>query len=234
MALELALAKGALDGTNETLVIEDSTGAYNATTNTTGYGTPNPARAVLGLFLRAFNNRYEGEEDVTGTLLTATADDSDPVAVTQWTLALAEDGWIKATVYGLNLLDVDTSLQLDELVWDADNNLLKRIATKSGSGPYTYTTVSAVAADLDNSDYQKAYSTVFNTYAIPALCDCHLKSVEKYLDSEDEDDRKLSLKIQAYLISIRNSFLTESPAEGQKMVERAEAICECFNENCDC
>jgi hypothetical protein len=235
MALELQISKGALDSTNGTLVISDSTGAYNADTNLTGYGTPNPARAAVAIFLRAYNNRYEGEDEVTGTLLTATPDDTDPIATTLWTLTLAEEGWIKATIYGVRLLDVATELEVDEIVWDADNSVLKRILTVTGDGPYTFTTEDAVEADLENEDYHIAYSTVLNTYAIPELCECYLKSVQAYLlDIEDENLRALSEKIRAYLVAIRDLFLTDSPADAQKLVEKAESLCECLDSNCIC
>lgn len=234
MALQLALAKGELDPTAGTQVLEDSTGSYNATTNPTGYGTPNAARNTLALFVRVYNNRFDGSSDVTGTLLVDVPDNSDPTAVTKWTITLVDEGWLKATIYGVRFLDVAISLQVGEIVWDDSNNVLKRILTKSGSGPYVYTTTTATVADLENTNYIVAYSTVFNTYAIPQLCICYEKSVEKYLLSFDDDDRKLSDKIRAYLVSIRNGFLTGSPAEAQKKVEKAQAICTCFTEHCDC
>ena len=234
MALELAISKGALNDTDGTLIISNSTGDYNADTNTTGFGTPNPERADIALFLRAYNNRYEGESDITGTLMTASPDDSDPLATTLWTLTLIKDGWIKATIYGVKIYDTADSFQIDEIVWNDSLNKLERILTKSGTGPYTYTKEDATQADLENSDYTIPYSTVLNTYTIPSLCECHLKSIDRYLDSQDEDDEKLSRKISANLISIRNSFLTGSPAEAQKKVERAEAICTCFSDNCGC
>lgn len=234
MALELQISKGALNDTAGTLVIEDSTGNYNASTNPTGYGTPNPDRADLALFLRAYNNRYNGESDVTGELLTATADDSDPTAVTEWTLTLADDGWIKATIYGVKIYDEAVSFEVGEIVWNDSLNKLERILTKTGSGPYTYTKEDAAEADLEDTDYTVPYSTVLNTYAIPDLCECHLKAVNKYLDSQDDDDKENSRKIQAYLISIKNSFLTGSPAEAQKKVEKAELLCACFTDNCNC
>lgn len=238
MALELELSKGALNDTDGTLIISDSTGNYDASDNTTGYGAPNPDREDLALFLRAYNNRYEGESDVTGTLLTDTPDDSDPTATAQWTLTLAEDGWIKCTVYGLRLYSTSTSFELNELTYDTGTSTIRKILTKTGSGPYTYTYEAVEEDALEDDDNVVAYSTVFNTYAIPDLCSCHLQSVESYFDEDDISEKQLkwnlSQKIRMYLVSIRNSFLIGSPAEAQKKVERAEAICACFTDNCGC
>ena len=234
MALELQIAKGALDSTAGTLIISDSTGDYDASSNTTGFGSPNPARADVALFLRAYNNRYEGASDITGTLMTVTADDSDPAALTKWTATLIKDGWIKATVYGVLIYDTATSFELNEIVWNDSLNKLEKILTKSGSGPYTYTKEDATEADLEDSDNYIRYSTVLNTYAIPDLCECYLKSINTYLQSQEADDKALADKIRAYEVSLKNSFLTGSPAEGQKKVERAEAICACFTDNCNC
>jgi hypothetical protein len=74
------------DGTK--ITIADSTGNYDAGTNTGGYGTPNPDRADVGLVIVA---NYKGSAGDTPLVITA----YDPETATELEVALDLDGWIR-------------------------------------------------------------------------------------------------------------------------------------------
>jgi len=52
MGLQLKLSKVSLSADGTTLIVQDTTGNYNSTTNPGGYGTPNPVRATTLVQLR--------------------------------------------------------------------------------------------------------------------------------------------------------------------------------------
>jgi hypothetical protein len=240
MALVLALTRGTVAAGATTMVIQDSTGDYNATTNASGYGSPNAARNVLALILRVKNKRYDGEDDIQNTLLSAAT--YDPESVTEWTLTLNEDGWQQAIVYGLNLYNVNTLLEVGELVWNASSNIIERITVRTGGGaPYTYTKVSATEEDLDNASYTTAYSTTIETYAVPGVSECVNKMIKRYFDYKTDPEKTTAEVAQARqeadesdlsLTAIVYGFEHEYMAETQKQVEVLEAACTCFTDSC--
>lgn len=230
MALELQLTRETVSAGASTMVITDSTGDYSAE-NLTGYNTPNPARNTLALVLRVYNKRYDGTSDLVNTLLSVSSYTAE--AVTEWTVALNEDGWQQATVYGLNLYNVNTLLEVGELVWNASTDVIERITVRNGSGPYTYTKVSATEADLENASYTTAYSTVLNTYAIPGISEAANQAIQKYFDyvtdgtisSEDlkeakEDAEEFDLMITSIIYRFEHIYSSEA----QKQVESLENL----------
>lgn len=74
------------------VILTDSTGAYNVTSNPTGYGSPNAAFADYGHYgIIRKKNVGEGVEDSVLTL-----DSYDPTAETEFTADRAVDGWYEA------------------------------------------------------------------------------------------------------------------------------------------
>lgn len=233
MSLVLALTKGSLSSDGTTLTITDDTGSYDASENPGGYGSPNEARADLALFLKAYNKRYDGEDEIQDTELSIST--YDPEDVSEWTLTMNEDGWIQATVYGLKLYDIATSFQISELTYDAATNQIRKISTKTGVGPYTYTYEVVTEAALADDESVILFETIYNTYAIPGLCTCHYKANKYYFtNGQQEEDFNRYQEIDALLTSIKYDFGFGSYADGQKNVEQAEEICTCFTEDCGC
>jgi len=215
-------------------VIKDITGNYDATTNPGGYGTPNPDRADVALVLRAFNNRYDGSTTVVSNNVDVTPDNTDPLVVINWNVEIDKQGWYKVVLYGLNILDSSVLLSVGEIVWNTLTSSIERITDRVGSGPYTYTTIAATPEDLDGNTYTKAYSFLLDTYADDELCVCFNKAVRYYYKSKEEADKERYRKIRGYLTVMKLDFLTGSPAEGQKIVEQVESICNCFAIDCNC
>jgi hypothetical protein len=237
MALEILLQKTGINSDGTKITIDDITGAYNASTNTTGYGTPNAARNSLALFVRAFAERYDNTDDIVETNLTVTPADADPVTVESWDVTLLEtDSWIMAKVYGLQLYDLDLSFEVGELVYDVDSGEIRKILTKSGDGPYVYTYDVVEESALDSDSTVKAYTTILNTYDIPNACECANTANELYFADREKDEVKFRkyLEISGLITSIKNDFGFGNYSEGQKTIEYLENICDCLTEDCNC
>lgn len=233
MALQLKIKKDGITTTGF-LVIKDVTGDYDATTNPGGYGTPNPDRDEVALVVRAFNNRYDSSASVVSNNVEVTPDNTDPLIAANWNVTINKQGWYKVVLYGLSILDSDVLLSVGEIVWNPLTSSIERIANREGSGPYTYTTVAVTPEDLDGNTYAKAYSVLLDTYADNELCVCFNKAVRYSYKSKEEADKERYRKIRCYLTVMKLDFLTGSPAEGQKIVEQVESICNCFAIDCNC
>lgn len=234
MSLVLQLQNYAINDAGTVLTIKDATGTYDADSNPGGFGTPNPARSDIALFLRTYQKRYDGTDDIVNTLLTSTPNDADPKVVESWAVDLLTDSWLQATVYGLPIYSTATLFAVNDLVWKDDSDEIIRIDTVSGSGPYTYTFTVIQEADLENTDYTVAYSTVLNTYAIPSISICLQKANDYYWETEKEKDWKRYLEIQSLIISITYGFAIGAYANSQKKIERVENMCTCLNDECSC
>lgn len=248
MSLNLRLQNYAINDSGTVLTIQDVTGNYDATTNPGGYGTPNPARNSVALFLRTYQKRYDGGDTIINTLLTSTPNNSAPTAVTSWDIALLTDSWLQATVYGLPLYSTSTLFSVNDLVWKVDTTQIIRIDTVSGSGPYTYTYTVMQQSDLENTDYGVAYSTVLNTYAIPSACVCLNKSREVYFKglsatgnaavysngNYGNPDWVRYQTIDSLVKSIVYGFAIEAYANAQRKIEQVENLCSCLSETCNC
>ena len=232
LVLQITLQSISADGT--TLVFADTTGNYDSVNNPGGYGTPNPARNTLALFLQVFNNRFDGSPTVVETPLTIAS--YTPTTVTSWTATVAKEGWQEAIVYGCPLYDETgaTLYSVGEVLYDVASSQLRQILTVSGTGPYTYTFNIIQVSALGTAGIETLYSTVLNTYVIPTLYNCFNSANSKWLLSNQDCDYNEYQKISAYLSAIRAAFDSGSYESGEQMVEQVEGICICLNEDCGC
>lgn len=234
MALVLRLEYTSINSDGTQITITDATGNYDASTNPGGYGTPNPDRSDIALFLRAYVKRFDGSDTITDTLLTDTPNDTDPTAVASWLVDVDKQGWHQMDLYGLNLYSTSILLNVNEIVWNAGTQQLIRILTRSGSGPYTYTYTTATLADLENSDYTTAYTAVLNSLVIPELCVCENKAVLFWSRTESEADFDKYLTIDGMLKAANYSFSNQDYTNAQAIVENVEDKCDCLNNECNC
>jgi hypothetical protein len=239
MALELSIYKYGINDAGTKITVKDYTGNYNADSNPTGYGAPNAERSSLALFLRAVAKRYDGEDDITDTILTITETNPDKLVADTWYVdLLSKDSWIQAIVYGLRLYASPSSLAFDEgeLTYDVDSNEIRKITSRTGDGPYTYTYETVEESALDDESNTKAYETILNTYAIPNLCECVNKANKRYFSAKEKEevDFRRYQEFKGTLVGIKNDFGFGNYAEAQKTIEYLENKCDCFTEECNC
>lgn len=242
MALVINIVKDSINDSGTELYLRDDTGAYEVSDNPGGYGTPNPERDELALILIATNKR-DGENGGEGDV-ECVVQSYDPVSASTFTVTLYKDGWYQVKTFGLRLYDVNTSFSLTEATYDVSSQTIRKIATKSGSGPYTYTYDIIEKEDLDESSVITLYSAVLNSLVIPGICKCYSSSNKNFFDAvspvgnktviKDEPTFETYLKIGAYLKSIVDSFCFGSYTQAQLKVEQVEKICSCIDDNCSC
>lgn len=238
MALVINIVKDSINDAGTELYLSDSTGVYEVSDNPGGYGTPNPARSSLALILLA-NNKRQDEGDVECAI-----ESYNPVTAEDFTVTLYKDGWYQIKTFGLRLYSTSILFAVTEAVYDVATQTIRKIATVSGSGPYTYTYTVIEKEDLDSSSVITLYDAVLNTLVLSNLCKCHASAVKNYFNEAEPVTNKTAtkdsvsfdtyLKVDTYLKSIKYSFGFGSYTQAQLKVEQAEKICLCIDDNCNC
>ena len=222
MALELKIQKTAVTESGDAMTVTDATGSYDATSNPGGYGSPNEERVNLALFLTAINKRIDGD-------VTLEVASYDPEVVTEFSVSLNLDGWDESTIYGLLKLDNANDLAVGELSYDFASDEIKEILTKSGAGPWTYTSQVVPESALIDDSYTVAYKTIADLYDLSQLNQCNYKANKRYFDSKSSGDRNKFIEVRSSIESINYQFLLDNPSKAQEMVESLELVCECFD-----
>jgi hypothetical protein len=237
MALVLVISKDSISQDGSTVKVVDSTGDYDVNDNPGGYGTPNPDRTDLALFIRSFSKRVS-EDDIQLEVSTY-----DPETADEWDITLSKDGWQQVIVYGLRLYSTSLNLSIGELVYNTATEEIFKILTKSGSGPYTYTYEVVTIEEVEETGVTVAYEGTLNTLIVPGLDKCLSSANSKYFSelevntkSKPCEDNNFNqyLKIDAYLKAIAYDFAAGNYTASQEMVEQVEKLCSCFIENCSC
>jgi hypothetical protein len=238
MALVINIVKSSINDEGTEMLLSDSTGSYEVSDNPGGYGTPNPERGDIALILVA-NNKRQDDGDVE-----CTVQSYNPVSADEFTVELNKDGWYQIDTYGLRLYDTDVLFDVTEAVYDVATSQIRKIATVSGSGPYTYTYTVITKQDLDSNTVIKAHEATLNTLVLVTLSRCHTSAVRNYFNGAspvtnktvmvDDANFNTAIKIDTYLKSINSSFALGNYTQGQLKVEQAEKICSCIDDNCSC
>lgn len=238
MALVINIVKDSINDAGTELNLRDDTGLYDVSDNPGGYGSPNPNRNQVSIILLGYNKRQD-EGDVALTF-----QNYSPTVDSTFVVNLYKEGWYQIKSYGLRLYSVNTSFDISEAVYDTTTSTIRKILTKSGSGPYTYT-YEVITSDILNTDaVTTAYASVLNTLVLEALCKCHASANKNFFNNASpvtntteintDTNFQTYLKIDAYLKSIKYSFGFASYTQAQLKVEQAEKICDCIDDNCDC
>lgn len=242
MALIINIVKDSINDSGTELNLKDNTGLYVASDNNpTGYGGPNPNRTDIAIILLANNKRDPlGEGDVACTL-----QNYNPVVDEEFTVNLYKDGWYQVKTFGLRLYNANTSFAISEAVYDVASQTIRKIFTKSGTGPYAYTYSVIQPTDLLGNTVVILYESVLNALVLESLCKCHAAANKNYFNNagpitnttvvSEDPNFNTYLKIDAYLKTIKYSFGFSSYPEAQLKVEQAEKLCDCIdNDNCNC
>lgn len=154
MALTLALRRGAISDDLTYFLVEDSTGVYNVDTNPGGYGTPNPARTDIALYLYGLKHHA----DEADSALTVTGN-TDPLNATSWQVGMTMDGYHYIRVVGVLAWSSATAYVVNNIVFYQNKYY---IATQAGSNldPVNNSTYWTEVTDL-TTDAVYANSSVY-------------------------------------------------------------------------
>lgn len=177
------------------LYLDDNTGAYEATENPGGYGTPNTERTDLALIVIAKYKASDGSVSIT-------ADTYDPEVVTQWVFEndLQGDGHYEFNVYPVAKKAAQPAT-LNTFVYDFTSNQLQR-----GNGSIF---VAATYPELET--YGHTHETVNHAH-IPDLFSAFNRINELIIEGSDQKSRsdlKQCLMETSVMIYGSLSYFTE-------------------------
>jgi len=121
MALQLQLTySNTNDGSDcKNIVLDDSTGVWNATTNAGGYqdeggdASGNPKRSELALYILLTKKNPEAT-DADNSYLN---DNSSADTIATWTIPVSGDGWYRGQSVSIPILDNAQAYGLNHIVW---------------------------------------------------------------------------------------------------------------------
>jgi hypothetical protein len=134
MALQLKVLR-TLTGTDGLgITIDDATGDYNASTNTTGWGSPNETRSDFGLILFVVEKASTGDVVVTPAM--AAPSTPTPLTVTQWTATNNVGGWYEYYMLAAHKYDGIVTFDTGEICYSpGDDEWYKSTADANGTDP---------------------------------------------------------------------------------------------------
>lgn len=191
MPLQLKLKRGAVDSQLAFFLMLDNTGVYDAVNNPGGYGTPNPDRANLALFLYGY--KYKKDVDDVPLII----DNTGPLVVTQWEVPMPTDGYYYFTLLGFNVYDILLSYTPNMYVFYANSYYKSLDFIIPGQDPINNPTLWELVPDLtipevsgNVSVYAATSDQVVNYRAkacyqeqvqleAEGCCDCHSREQTK-------------------------------------------------------
>jgi hypothetical protein len=231
MPLQLKLKRGAVDSQLAYFLLLDNTGLYNVTTNPGGYGTPNPDRATLALYLYG----YKYKKDVDDTPLNIS--NLDPTAVTQWQIPMPTDGYYYFTLLGFNIYDVLLPYAQGVYVYYAGGYYKSLDVIATGEDPINNPSLWEPVADLTSDDVSgnasvyTAFSDQVPNYRAKACyqeqvqldaegcCDCHDREQTK-----TKKYQKIFVHLNAASFDCLQQKYQQADAELMYLAEYCESI----------
>lgn len=115
MALALKISRTLIGDDGLTVTIADNTGTYNASTNPTGWGSPNPDRADFALILFVVEKASTGDVVITPTVYTPSSGDETDVTV--WSFTNNIGGWYEYYMLAVKEWNASDTWEVGELTY---------------------------------------------------------------------------------------------------------------------
>jgi hypothetical protein len=241
MALVLALTKGVETATS--VIISDSTGDYNVSTNPSGWGIPNIVRGDSNLGLVATYKKSDEDVPLVVTILTPTS--GTPLNVTSWSIALEGAGWVKLTQFVAPDYDEALAYEQYSVIWDTTTELFYYWGEEADSTPGAFLIsngwvelTDAQIVDLSpqveadgfyiNSDNQ------FFTVSIDVGMVQNSIDFTKAAKCDATNKCLLAFKIFTYKIAGQSLSAAGDYITGQTIIEADENIIESSDSSCNC
>lgn len=228
MALVLVPTHTSTSADCDTVVITDSTGSYNVSTNPTGYGSPNQARGTLALKMCLSLRRSTGREQIS-------VDAYNEFSASTWSVTITEDGWYEIYFFGCLAWSNAITYAEDYIAYDSSTDKFYRSLQASNLNHAVSDTAwwiettdvedFAAAVALSQPDTYQATENWVElcrtrkceaSMLVAAGCDCDGGDSSKY-----ESYRRVRSKVEAVVIQEADDNFTEA----QEIVEDLQAIC---------
>jgi len=197
MALELKLKRGAVAADLSYFILQDNTGVYNVSTNPGGYGTPNPNRNALALYL--FGYYYQSDPKVT-TDNPIVISNTIPNSVTEWQIPITADGYVYFTLLGINNWDSATAYVIDDVVF-YQNNYYIAIDVSTNLDPVNNPLLWQLISDMTSEDITgnaTVYSSTFNAVTNYRAKSCYQTQLFKEAKDNCNCDNSNRAEVRPY------------------------------------
>lgn len=240
MSLQLAVQYTSITSDCGTVVITDTTGNYNASTNPTGYGAPNDARSILYLQLLVNLRKSTGREVIT-------VPSYNQNTASSWTITITEDGWYEVYLFGCQAWGAGFTYGLNAIAFDvATNKFYQSIQAANHNNAVTNATwwksitdiedfILSETASISGASANTMYDTTTNKIELCRSKKCEGKMLLKQVEDGCCDDcgiaeyERVRMKIEA--AAYDESLFNYSDA--QEIVEDLNNICANLSD-CNC
>ncbi len=113
MALEIKFSDDIPTDDRKKTAVSDITGDYDASTNPTGYGTPNLLRSDFAFMAIAYDMNSDTSKEID-------LEDYDPTSVSIFTLPISNDGYYKLNIYTVPIADYNLSVPTNDILLESD------------------------------------------------------------------------------------------------------------------
>lgn len=228
MALQIQVTKSSTSSDCTTLIIQDSTGNYNALTNPGGYGVPNPIRANIGLKLFVTLKKTTGDIPIAISTY-------NEITVSQWSVTITEDGHYELFLVACDFYSNLTTYASGDIIYDSATDKFYISLQNSNTG-YSLADTAWWREDPTIDEFDDANNIISKDVEdIVELCNSRVCRAQLALDVVCNCNCEDKTKFQLY---DRLSVLYDAAvyAEGfgmfsdaQKHVEEIQKICSDFD-----
>lgn len=233
MALAPVIVKTAISADCSTVTITDNTGNYNVSTNPTGYGSPNEARANLYLKLIVTLKKSTGDE-----LISVPAYNENTAS--SWTITITEDGyyevysflckaWSALITYAVGYIAYDVATDTFYVSLQAANT-----NNAVGDTPW-WTPCKSTAAQYKTAIALSQPNTYSDVDEYIELCNgviCRSKAAAQAFSSNPTGACGCGDKFREIDFMIKTARINQSDAaysRAQVIVEQLQQSCQCID-----
>jgi hypothetical protein len=225
--------------------VTDATGAYNASTNTGGYGTPNLARADANVLLLATHKKSSGNQALDVDITTPNG--ADPSNVTGWRVNLEGDGYIKYALISAPDYNIAIVYNRYDIIFNTSDGYFYYYDNSVASTPGTFSTSNGwkllTDADIVDKSTQDSddgfYKVVVSDFVNVNSRLCISKRAVDYVKNDEcedciEEALKDSFKIQTYLSAAESLASVGNYIKAQVIAEKISELCGTGSTSCGC
>lgn len=118
------------DGNCDVIIIEDSTGDYNAVDNPGGWGAPNPERSEYALY-SVLTKKIEGDD----TDIVDSANDATATSIDTFNLTSVGDGWYESNLVAIPVYSGSQAYGVNQVVYFTNQPYICTVTTSAGEDP---------------------------------------------------------------------------------------------------
>lgn len=231
MALQLVISETSISDDCDTLVVSDTTGNYNVTTNPGGYGAPNATRASLYLLVLVNLRLSSGRQAIDVPTYNKNTGST-------WTITLAQDGWYEIYAFACQIYAGGTTYALGYITYDLATDAYYK-SLQAGNTGHAVTASAWWEATVDVEDFAAAvaliqpnvYETTLNDVQLCRSVKCKALALFQAAQADDccsgDNDcalqtyEKIRLRVEAALVAAA----LQDYLDAEEFIEDINTLC---------